>query len=550
MYSDKKSVLQLIALLKAHSVKKVVICIGRQQIPLIQSLMQCTDFTCYPATDDRTGGFFALGLALHETAPVAIVCATGSALVNLHPAVSEAFYQQVPLVVVSMDVAPTALERPSKQPLALQDVTKWSACLPIIYTPEEEELCNRLINEALLETNHHGKGPVHLNLPLEEPLFEFNTIKLPEVRVIRRYQGLNIYEQDYKPIVDDLNKYKKRMVIAGQMNMIYLFDKKYESTLSKQFVWLTESLSNHTTPSTAIKRIDELLYPMDLKMQQNLSPELLITFGGKILSRRLKYFLRKHRPKEHWHVSKEGDFNDAYGALTKVIEMDPFEFFEKVAPLIEDVPPTYPRQWKQLEEKLHEPCFVYSSMMAVGKLISSLPKDCSLHLGNGSAVRYAQLFPMPEEIEVQANVGLEGVEGSLPTALGYATASEKINFIVIGDMGFFNGMNALCGKYYGSNIRIMVINNGGYGQMQDLPGFTPDERLQRFLTNSHQETVQAWAIDQSFQYLSAHDNEELESALPTFTQAGITKQPILLEVFVDKSADADYLKQYFKDLRK
>ena len=550
MYSDKKSILQLVALLKAHNIKKVVICTGRQQIPLIQSLMQCTDFSCFPATDERTGGFFALGLALHETAPVAIVCATGSTLANLHPAVSEAFYQQVALVVISMDVAPTALEKPLNQPFVLQGVTKCSVCLPIVNTPEDEMLCNRLINKALLETNHHGKGPVHINLPLEEPIFEFNTTELPEVRTIRRYQGLNIYEQDYQPIVDNLNKYKKRMVIAGQMNMIYLFDKKYENTLSKQFVWLTESLSNHTTPNTAIRRIDELLYPMDLKMQQNLSPELLITFGGKVMSRRLKYFLRKHKPIEHWHVSKGGDFSDTFGALTKLIEMDPFEFFEKVAPLIEDVPPTYPRQWKQLEEKLHEPCFVYSSMMAVGKLIGSLPKDCSLHLGNGSVVRYAQLFPMPEEVEVQANVGQEGTEGSLPTALGYATASEKINFIAIGEMGFFNGMNALCGNSYGSNIRIMVINNGGYGQMHDLPGFTTDERLQRFLTGSHQASAQAWAIDQGFQYLSAHNEEELEASLPSFTQAGITRQPLLLEVFTDMSADADYLKQYFKELKK
>lgn len=549
MYSDKKSVLQLTALLKAHGVKKVVICVGRQQIPLVQTLTHDSDFSCYPATDERTGGFFALGLALHEATPVAIVCSTGSALANLHPAVAEAYYQQVPLVVVSVDVTPTSLDKTLKQPLALQDVTKWSVNLPIAHTPDEEELCNRLINEALLETNHHGKGPVHINLPLEEPLFDFNTMELPEVRVIRRYQGLNMYEQDYQPLVDSLNKFKKRMVIAGQMNMIYLFDKKYESTLSKQFVWLTENLSNHTTPNIAIRRIDELLYPMDLKMQQNLSPELLITFGGKIMSRRLKYFLRKHRPLEHWHVSKDGEINDAFGALTKVIEMDPFEFLEKVAPLIEDVPPTYPRQWKLLEEKLHEPRFVYSSMSAVGKLIASLPKGCSLHLGNGSAVRYAQLFPMPEDVEIQANVGLEGAEGSLATALGYATASEKINFVVIGDMGFFNGMNALCGNNYGSNIRILVINNGGYGQMQDLPGFTPDDHMQRFLFGNHQTSAKAWAEDKNFGYMSVRNDEELEAAMQTFIQPGITRQPLIMEVFTDKVADADYLKQYFKELR-
>ena len=550
MYSDKKSVLQLTALLKAHGVKKVVICAGRQQIPLVQTMLECSDFTCYPASDERNAGFYALGLALHETSPVALVCANGSALMNLHPAVAEAFIQQVPIVVISADIEAASLDKPLRAPLPLRDVVKRSVSLPIVNDAEDEEHCNRLINEALLETNHHGKGPVHINLPLEEPLFDFNTSELPEVRVIRRYQGLNMYEQDYQPLVEKLNSYKKRMVIAGQMNMIYLFDKKHERSLAKQFIWLTESLSNHTTPGNPVRRMEELLYPMDLKTQENLKPELLITFGGKILSRRLKYFLRKHRPTEHWHVSKDGEVNDVFGAMTTIIEMDPFEFFEKVAPLIEDVPPTYPRQWEQLEEKLKEPRFEYSEMQTVGKLMASLPTDCSLHLGNGSVVRYAQMFPMPEEVEIQANIGMEGAEGALATALGYATASEKINYIIIGDMSFFFGMNALWNNSYGSNIRLMVINNGGNGQLQSLPGFSPDERTQRFVCGSHQANAEAWATDQGFQYLSAHNEEELDAALPTFTQTGITRQPILLEVFTDKAADAEQLKQYFKNLKK
>ena len=546
MYSDKKSVRQLIALLKAHGVTKVVVCPGSQNVPLIQSLLQVPTFSCYPVNDHRTAGFFALGLALHEVAPVAVVCTAGNGLTNMLPAVAEAWQQQVPLVVISADTVPARLQ----EPLVFSKIVKKAVNLPEVQSEADAQTCNKLINEALLESNHHGRGPVHINIQLSDPAFGCNATELEEQRVMVRYQGLNMYEQDYQPLVERLNRLKKRMVVAGQMNNIYEFDKKHETTLSKQFVWLTESLSNHTTPGKPVRRMEELLFPMDLKTQENLAPELLITFGGTIVSRRLKYFLRKHKPLEHWHVSKDGEVNDAFGALTTIIEMDPFEFFEKIAPLIEDVPPLYPRQWSQLEEKLPAPKFPYSEMQVVGQLMAALPKGCSLHLGNSSVVRYAQLFPLPADVEIQSNMGLEGSEGALASAIGYATASEKINFIVLGDVSFFAGMNALWNSNYGSNIRIMVINNGGNAQLQTLPGFTPDERTLRFVTGAHQATAKAWAEDRGFTYLSVHNEEELQAAMPVFTKADITRQPLFLEVFTDKAADAEELKLYYKSLKK
>lgn len=546
MYSDKKSVRQLIALLKAHGVTKVVVCPGSQNVPLIQSLLQVPTFSCYPMNDHRTAGFFALGLALHEAAPVAVVCTAGNGLTNMLPAAAEASKQQVPLVVISADTVPSRM----KEPLAFDKIVKKAVNLPEVQSEADAMTCNRLINEALLESKHHGRGPVHINIQLSDPVFGCNTAELDEERVMERYQGLNMYEQDYQPLVERLNRLKKRMVVAGQMNNIYEFDKKHETTLSKQFVWLTENLSNHTTPCKPLRRMEELLFPMDLKTQENLAPELLITFGGTVVSRRLKYFLRKHKPTEHWHVSKNGEINDDFGALTTIIEMDPFEFFEKIAPLIEDVPPLYPRQWSQLEEKLAEPRFPYSEMLVVGVLMAAVPQGCALHLGNSSVVRYAQLFPLPTDVEIQSNMGLEGSEGALASALGYATASEKINYIVIGDVSFFGGMNALWNSNYGSNIRMMVINNGGNAQLQTLPGFTPDERTLRFVTGAHQATAKAWAEDRGFTYLSVHNEEELQAAMPVFTKADITRQPLFLEVFTDKAADAEELKLYYKSLKK
>ena len=233
MYTDKKNILQLVALLKAHRIQKIVLCPGSRNIPIVQTLVNIPEFTCYPVTDERSAGFFALGLALNGGSPAAICCTSGTALLNIHPAVAEAFYQQVPLVVISAD-RPAAWighmdGQTLPQPGVFGSLVKKSVNLPEVQSEEDEWYCNRLINEALMELDHHGKGPVHINVPISEPFFKLPVTELPEARVITRYQGLNVYNKDYQPLIDRLNRYQRRMVVVGQMNLIYLFDKNFLS---------------------------------------------------------------------------------------------------------------------------------------------------------------------------------------------------------------------------------------------------------------------------------------------------------------------------------
>ena len=214
MYTDKKSILQLAALLKAHGIRKIVLCPGSRNIPI--------------------------GLALHGGSPAAICCTSGTALLNIHPAVAEAFYQQVPLVVISADRPAAWIGQMDgqtlPQPGVFGNLVKKSVNLPEVNTDEDEWYCNRLINEALLELNHHGKGPVHINVPVSEPFFLLPVNELPNARVITRYQGLSVYDKDYEPLIERLNKYQRRMMVVGQMNLIYLFDKKYTKLLYKHAI--------------------------------------------------------------------------------------------------------------------------------------------------------------------------------------------------------------------------------------------------------------------------------------------------------------------------
>lgn len=553
MYSDKKNILQLVALLIEHGVSQVVVCPGSRNAPLVHTLASHPFFTCHSVTDERSAGFYALGLALNGGKPAAVCCTSGTALLNLHPAVAEAFYQQVPLVVISAD-RPTAWigqmdGQTLPQPGVFGRLVKKSVDLPEIHTDEEAWFCNRLVNEALLELNHHGKGPVHINVPIAEPLFRFTAEALPEVRVITRYQGLNVYDKTYDDLIKRLNNYSRRMMVVGQMNLIYLFERKICKLLYKHFAWLTEHTGNRTVPGVAIKNFDAILYALAEEEQQKLMPELVITYGGHIVSKRLKQFLRKHPPREHWHVSPDGEVADLFGSLTTVIEMDPFEFLEKIAYLLENKPVEYPKAWEYQSKKLQSPAFDYSEMAAIGSLLGALPPEAALHLGNSSTVRYAQLFPIPETAEVCCNRGTSGIEGSLSTALGYASASDKLNFIVLGDLSFFYDMNALWGGSIRPNVRILLLNNGGGEIFEALPGLKMEPATHRFVTAEHTTSAEGWAREKGFDYHAARNAGELEQAMAAFTSPEPAEKPLFLEVFTDKAEDVRLLKAYYHQLK-
>lgn len=553
MYSDKKSVLQLTALLKAHGVTQVVLCPGSRNAPLVHTLSTHPDFSCHAVTDERSAGFFALGLAIHRGKPAAVCCTSGSALLNIYPAVAEAFYQQVPLVVISAD-RPAAWigqmdGQTMPQPGVFGSLVKKWVNLPQVRSDEDEWYCNRLINEALLSTSHRGKGPVHINIPIEEPLFNFTVEEIPSVRVITRYHGLNVYDRNYNLLIERLNRYKRRMVVVGQMNLIYLFEKRHTKQLYKHFAWLTEHPGNRTIPGLPIKNFDAALHALPEEKVSQMRPDLLITYGGHVVSKRLKQFLRANPPKEHWHVAADGEAVDLYGSLTTIIEMDPFEFLEKIAGLLDEATPDFPRTWENYCKTIPEPRFPYSQMAAIGSLIASLPTNSVLHLANSSTVRYAQLYTIPNEVEVCCNRGINGIEGSLSTAVGYAAGSDKINFVCIGDLSFFYDMNGLWNNHVKSNLRILLLNNGGGGVFHTLPGLDMSGTSHKFITAVHQTSARGWAEECGFRYLQATNEEELNAAMSIFCSSEASDKPLLLEVTTNKNKDARILKDYYQQLK-
>ena len=553
MYSDKKNVLQLVALLRAHGVRRVVLCPGSRNVPLVQAFATCGGFECFSVTDERSAGFFAIGLALHVQAPVVVCCTSGSALLNLHPAVCEAFYRRVPLVVVSADRPAAWIGQMDGQTLPQPGVfgglVRKAVNLPEVRTEEDEWYANRLVNEALLEVDHHGYGPVHINVPLSEPLFHFTAEALPSVRRMVRRDMSDEGRTLAFFLKEELPKYRRVLVVSGQMSSDEAVG--VAACLSGgRVAWLTEVLGNCPSASDAVRGFDALLYATREEDLQALRPDLVITVGGHVVSKRLKQFLRRTPSLVHWHVSPDGLPADLFCALTTVVEASPADFF-RLFFRSEALPSgAYAQLWHESCARLASPETGYSEMYAVRRVLEALPPHAVLHLANSSAVRLAELCRLPEGVEVQCNRGVNGIEGSVSAAVGYAAVSDRLNFLLVGDLSFFYDMNALWNSNFGCNLRILLLNNGGGEIFQALPGLKMEDKTRRFVTATHKTSAKGWAKERGFSYLPVHNDEELTSAMAVFTQSAPHNQPMLMEVFTDASEDVRLLKEYFHQLKK
>ena len=586
MLTNKRQILEMVALMREHGIVDVVLCPGSRNVPIVHTISQTEGFCCHALTDERSAGFFALGRALATGKTVAVCVTSGSALVNLHPAVTEAFYQQVPLLIISADRPSAWIGQMDGQTMPQTGVfgsmVKYSCCL------ETNDIwhVNRMVNEALLECTHRSKGPVHINVPIEEPLYEFGTEELPSVRVIRRIEGL--YPDKAREIAELLHQSTKRMIIIGQKPADRQVKPAYMNELNRGYVSLCENLANCGEGSVALNITDRLMDEVvgdRRRCAGDYRPDLVITVGGHIVSKKLKNWLRQNPPKQHWHVSPEGTIADTFGCLTTVIEAEPYRFLEMLAyitiPIEEES--NYPQLWRTLAAetrtqttnkpqdecaemggegetgmggegeryegcaKMRSKCIIeskpgtrgesepgtrgeskpgteseskpgtrgesepgtesegdtrISEKEIVGKLMGMLPEGAVLHLANSSSVRYAQEFPLHPSVTVCCNRGINGIEGCLSSAVGFASATpERQNFVVIGDLAFFYDQNALWNRELPDNLHILLLNNHGGEIFNTLP-VPDDERTRSFVMAKHHTNAEAVAQQYGLLYMN------------------------------------------------
>jgi len=539
----------IIEIFRAKGIQHIVISPGSRNAPLTIGFVNNPNFTCYSVADERCAAFFALGIAQQINKPVAVVCTSGSALLNYYPAFAEAFYSEIPLIVLSADRPKSKIDIGDGQTIRQENVfanhSLFNANLDEFPSDENDFLINEALNTAFAK-----KGPVHINAPFEEPLYETVSELVVEPKIISSIQFNNEIE-DISKYANFWNQSSRKLVLIGGLNPNAI-EQKFLNSLGEDasVVVMTEVTSNVHHPNF-ITNIDTIITPFSEQDFLEFQPDILLTFGGMIVSKRIKAFLRKFQPKQHWHVDELRAY-DTYGCLTKHFEVTPNLFFENFFSKIIKIDSNYQKELLKVRALRLEKHADYLSkisftdLKAFESILPKLKSKSQLQISNSSPIRYTQLISINPTIEVFCNRGTSGIDGSTSTAIGAAVASEKPTVLITGDIGFLYDSNALWNNYIPKNFKIILMNNGGGGIFRILPGHDETPVFNTFFETSHCLTAEHLTKMYGFDYLIASDETSLEHHLDAmFAQ---NEKPVLLEVFTPTLENDKVLLQYFKEL--
>jgi 2-succinyl-5-enolpyruvyl-6-hydroxy-3-cyclohexene-1-carboxylate synthase len=575
----------VIELFKAKGIKHIVISPGSRNAPLTLGFTNNPYFNCYSIVDERCAAFFALGIAQQVKEPTAVVCTSGSALLNYYPAVAEAFYSDVPLVVVSADRPKHLIGIGDGQTINQKNIFEnhilYSVNLKLdikdennipanedlpmfknlegkferflglqkdIQTHNEEEI-NEALNFALLK-----KGPVHINIPFDEPLYvTVDKLKVAPKATKPVVKPKTIEDYVLNECLEDWNSASKKMILVGT-NSPNQIDKKWLNELAEDdsVIVFTESTSNLYHDSF-FPSIDQIIEPLSEEEKKALQPDILLTFGGLVVSKKIKTFLRKYQPKHHWHID-EKMANDTYFCLSNHIDVAPNQFFNTFLPKITHyVKSNYSAKWKTVKQnrlKKHAEFLKtvpFCDFKVFDILLKNIPNHHILQIGNSSAIRYTQLFNVNKTHKVFCNRGTSGIDGSTSTAIGCAVVNNKPTTLITGDLSFLYDSNGLWNNYIPKNFRIIVINNQGGGIFRILPGHKNTKNFETYFETVHNLDARHLCRMYGFAYKSVAKDRALEYALKDFFIED--ERPKLLEIFTPKDLNDEILLNYFEYLK-
>lgn len=551
MYSNLKHVQLLIAMLKEKKVKNIVISPGNSHNAIVRSIEEDGYFKTFNVVDERSAAFFACGIIQQLNAPVAICCTAGTAATNYLTGVTEAYRRNLPLIVITGDKNPYYFEQQEDQMIdqinIFNTVVKSNISLPIIKDEKDSWYCNRILNEAFLELNHHGTGPIHINVPIETGMLaigrDFSTDKLSDINIIERIDKTTA-ESVIKTKFEQL-KGKKVLLIYGQ---------DYDVIGEK--VKGIETLFNKYNIAIAVDKLSNLhckgtieLAKLTLMLRENgrfneIVPDVVITIAGNVAWDG-KFTLKGYKNNfEHWIVNENGKVQDYYKNLTTVFEYSICEFLELMGKYNVDSSNNYYEYLKQRVEKVELPDFQYSNLYVTQKLMGKIPQNSILNLGNSTTIRLAQYFDVDKSVQIYCNRGVNGIDGCVSTYIGQTAVTDKLSFLIVGDLTFFYDMNALWNRYVGKNVRIMLINNSGAALFHFNQGLKNFPTLNENVAAEHTAIAKGWAESLNIKYIEARNKDEYNENLKIFLDEKIN-QPILFEVFTKKEEDAKLQHEFY-----
>lgn len=550
-----------------------VVCPGSRCAPLTLAFARHPDIVCRTLSDERSACFVALGIVQQTQSPVNVVCTSGSAAYNFAPAVAEAFFQEVPLLIFTADRPAEWIDQWDGQTIRQNNIfgahVKKSYTLPQEYDHADSVWhIQRIVNEAICLAQAFPKGPVHINVPLREPLYPAKGEKISFSKINKIVSviesSFELPKKDNSTLFKSLSKYTRILVVGGQQTYnenlarsIARFCKNHRAVL------IGDVISNlHSVPGT-VRHTDTFLGQCGDSVKQSLAPELLITFGKSVISKNLKQFLRKHKPTAHWHIQPHGISADTFQSLTKLVHCPPENFFEslnapeKMEPLKIQKRENYVQQWQAEESRTNRTIKRYfrdtrfTEFHVLHELLKALPSRCNLHLANSMSVRYANFIGLAKRNKGQqvfSNRGTSGIDGCTSTAVGHTLSSGIPNILITGDMAFFYDRNAFWHNYALPNLHIVVINNNGgvIFNLIDGPG-NLDEKEEYFVTKQKL-SASHLAAEYGFDYFKIDSLKKVKGTLKHFFEfEGKTK---ILEIASNQKTSRETFEQFKNNIKK
>ena len=546
--------------LLAYDIRKVVVSPGSRNAPFSIAFDEHPEIETFVVHDERSAGFIALGMAQELGETVALCCTSGSACLNYYPAISEAYYRSIPLLVLTADRPAAWINHGDGQTIVQRDVFKNHILGSLeldedLFNNQSIETHQQELADLLQITQSNWKGPVHLNVGLNEPLYQ--TVEKTTNYGFRSpvpTPSKHIEEGEMGEIISEFNEHKT-LVLCGQMES----NPRLQQELMKfasfpNVVVLVENTSN-IQHERFIHCIDRTLNGFD-QNDVSFEPEILVTVGGAVVSKRIKAYLRKANILKHYKLGAEFPEMDTYRCLTKSFPVSADDFFAQVNEHeLQANKHNFNGKWKRVDILAKDRALDFVSefpnltdLQVFQTIQDLLPEDSILHLANSSVVRYAQLFDPIPGVRYESNRGTSGIDGSTSTALGAAIVNpSKQHVLISGDISFLYDSNALWYEPFPRNFKMIVIQNYGGGIFKIIPGPADSKQRERYFEAKQAKSPASIAQAFGLQTKTLSSLEELTEYLPLFFDPSCETQ--VLEVQTDDINNAIDLDRYFEFLR-
>ena len=543
-YTDERNVQILIALLKAHGIKQVIASPGSANVTFVGSLQQDPWFEMYSCVDERSAAYMACGMAAESGEPVVLSCTGATASRNYFPALTEAFYRKLPILAVTSTqeeskighLIPQVIDR-HQQP---SDIVKCSEHLQTVKDEDDEWNVTLKANRANLELDHHGRGPVHINLTTRYS-HNFSIRELPSVKVIHRY----LPHGKLPPI----HKRKTAVYIGSHSKW-----KPEDAALLEAFCHAYNAVAfcDATANYHGKYCVNYNLPACQSIADTNKNPDLLIHIGDMSDEAGMV-----GTPKEVWRVCQDGKLSDRYGKLSAVFEMSEGDFWSHYVAMAkeENGDDSYLMSCLNMEKRIlgKLPELPFSHIYVASRLHDKIPENSVMHLGILSPLRSWSYFRFHPTVDIYCNQGGFGIDGNLSSLIGASLIHpEKLYFGVVGDLSFFYDINSLGNRHIGNNLRVLLINNSLGAEfllfkqtniitcVNDIESYISAEN---HFGNQSSVLVRHYAEDLGFEYLSASSKEEFDKVYPRFVTPELAEKSMIFEVFTHVKDENDALKR-------